>query len=109
MRWKLLIIASLVATIISAGAVLGVSLGFTGSFRRPAALDLNVFLTLLIPVAAIIAASIFVYRHTARHRKLQAISTALLATILTLATLFISSIFYPKPETEPSPIRRNVG
>jgi hypothetical protein len=36
---------------------------------------LLVFSTLLLPVAAIVVASIFVYRHTARRRKLQAFLT----------------------------------
>ncbi len=37
--------------------------------------------TLLLPIATIVFASIFVYRHTARRRKLQAFLTALLATL----------------------------
>jgi len=48
--------------------------------------------TLLLPVLAIIFASIFVYRHTARRRRLQAFLTALLATLLTLAFFVCASI-----------------
>jgi hypothetical protein len=48
--------------------------------------------TLLLPAAAIIFASIFVYRHTARRRRLQAFVTAILATMLTLALFVCASI-----------------
>jgi hypothetical protein len=68
--------------------------------------------TLLLPIAAITYASIFVYRHTARRRRLQAMLTALLAIFLTLTILLLSSILYTKPApapTPPAPTPRNVG
>jgi len=46
--------------------------------------------TLLLPIATIAFASIFVYRHTARRRKVQAFLTAILAILLTLG-LFIGA------------------
>jgi uncharacterized membrane-anchored protein len=46
----------------------------------------------LLPIATIIFASIFVYRHTARRRKLQAFLTVVLATLLTLALFIVVSI-----------------
>jgi purine-cytosine permease-like protein len=110
MRWKLLLTASLVATIVGAGVPLGIVLGFSGStdhFIKP-----NVFIlsTLLVPVAAITAAGLFVYRHTARRRQIQAMLTVLLSAALTLAILLCGSILFskPAPATEPAP-RRNVG
>lgn len=103
MRWKLLLIASLLATIVGAGASLGIIFGLLGSTRRLVAPGIFVISTLLIPVAAITSASIFVYRHTARRRKLQAMATALLALILTLASFFASSIFLTEPASAPRP------
>jgi purine-cytosine permease-like protein len=110
MRWKLLLMASLVATLIGAGAPLGIVLGFPGLHERLNKPSLLIFSTLLIPVAAITAASFFVYRHTARRRQIQAVLTVLLSTILTLGILLLGSILLskPAPETAPAP-KRNVG
>ncbi len=110
MRWKLLLTASLVATIIGAGVPLAVVLGFSGSADRFVKPDIFILSTLLVPVAAITAASFFVYRHTARRRQIQAMLTVLLSAALTLAILLFGSILLskPAPETEPAP-RRNVG
>src|ERR1044072_3330150 len=107
MRWKLLLIASLLATLVGAGATLGIVIGILGSPARYTAPDMAVLGTLLIPVAAITFASIFVYRHTARRRKLQAMATALLAIILTLSIFILSSTLTSKsvPETLPVPRR----
>lgn len=92
MRWKLLIFVSLAATVFSAGASLGLShglLGTTGRMRTP---DLTALAILAVPVAAIAAASVFVYRHTARRRPLQAAMTAMLSAVLTLAAIVAGSI-----------------
>jgi purine-cytosine permease-like protein len=107
MRWKLLLIASLLATLVGAGATLGIVIGVLGSPAQYTAPDMAVLGTLIIPVASITFASIFVYRHTARRRKLQAMATALLAIILTLTVFIISSMVTskPAPETPPAPRR----
>lgn len=110
MRWKLLIITSLLAALVGAGGTLGLALGLIGSTQRPKAIDLYVVLTFLVPAASIFFASFFVYRHTARRRKLQAFSTALLSIILTLAFLIASSMFLARPSEEqgpPAPPSRN--
>ena len=88
MRWKLLLVASLLAAIIGAGAMLGIVLILHGSVSRPLTLDLTTAATLSISIVAITAAGIFVYRHTARRRLLQAVLTTLFAALLTLASLF---------------------
>ena len=111
MRWKLLLIATLLATIIGAGSTLGLVYGLTTpveSLTRPSAFAL---VALLLPIAAITFASIFVYRHTSRRRRLQATLTALLASILTLTILLLSSVLYTKPAPAPTPAAapRNVG
>jgi amino acid transporter len=93
MRWKLLIITSLVASIVGAGSTLGLAFGLTGAPKRPVVLNLYAMLTFLIPLASIFFASLFVYRHTARWRKVQALSTALLSILLTLTILVAAFMF----------------
>ena len=109
MRWKLLLIASLLATLVGVGATLGIVMGISGSPRQLTTPDMAVLGALLIPVAAITVASIFVYRHTARRRRLQAMATALLATILTLTILIISSMFLSKPVPDTPPVPQRNG
>ena len=110
MRWKLLIAASTLATLLGAGTSLGIAhglLGGAGSLRAPDAAALAVF---VVPVAAITFASIFVYRHTARLRPLQAAMTAMLSLLLTLAAIIVGSLLLttgaprqpaPVPATRP--------
>ncbi|MCA1850272.1 MAG: hypothetical protein LC672_04290, partial [Acidobacteria bacterium] len=64
MRWKLLLVTSLLATLVGAGASLGIIYGLTGSVGRVRSPDVAVIGALVIPVAAIAFASFFVYRHT---------------------------------------------
>src|ERR671910_933842 len=89
MRLRLVIAASLLAAIVGAGSCIALVLGVF-SEKALSSPGLLVASTLLLPAGAIIFASIFVYRHTARRRKLQAFLTAILATMLTLA-LFVSA------------------
>jgi hypothetical protein len=111
MRWKLVVIASLLATIVGAGSALGLIFGLTLTAENLSRPTLFAFGALLVPIAAVVAASVFVYRHTARRRRLQAMLTALLASILTLAILLLNSVFYtkPAPATPPVPVPRNLG
>ena len=91
MRLKLVLAASLLAAIAGAGSCIALVLGVfeVKAWSNP---GLLVTSTLLLPIAAIIFASIFVYRHTARRRKLQAFLTATLSTLLTLALFVGASI-----------------
>jgi branched-subunit amino acid ABC-type transport system permease component len=73
MRLKLLIIASLLAGFLDAALCLLAIFSFAST---P--------LALLAPAAVTIAACIFVYRHTARRRAIQALLTALGATLISL-------------------------
>jgi hypothetical protein len=111
MRWKLLLIASLVATLIGAGATLLIIKTLFSATESIRASDFYVLGTLLFPAAAITFASIFVYRHTARRRSLQALLTALLSIFLTLTALLVSSMLLSKPPLGPDqpPLQRNVG
>jgi hypothetical protein len=91
MRLRLVIAASLIAAIVGAGSCVALVLGVF-SVKALSSPGLLVASTLLLPVATIIFASIFVYRHTARRRRLQAFLTAILATMLTLGFFVCASI-----------------
>ena len=112
MRWKLLIAASLLSTLVGAGAVLAVTYFASGAAAaRDATPAWLPVVTVLLPLAAIAYAAVFVYRHTARRRTLQAAATALLAALLTLAALlFLPRLFAPRatPPTD-TPPKTNVG
>ena len=111
MRWKLLFIVSILATLVGAGISIGVIVGLFGTTNPFTAQNRFVLGTLIIPLAAIVFASIFVYRHTSRRRKLQALLTAILASALTLTTLLLSSLLLRKAAPAPTPVNRpiNVG
>ena len=102
MRLKLVVIASLLAAIAGAGSCIALVLGVF-SVRAVSSPGLLVTATLLLPIATIIIASIFVYRHTARRRRLQAFLTVVLATLLTLALFIVASIVSARRSpTEPA-------
>ncbi len=105
MRWKLLLIASLIAGLVGAGATIAIIIFLLGSARRlePGSVDILAFAPLIIPIAMIIVASIFVYRHTARRRKLQALITALLSALLMLTIFFFCEMFLTRRNQEPPP------
>jgi len=96
MRWKLLLIASLVAAIISAGTGLAITFGLLGSAKEILTPSPLVAGVLLIPVLVIVLMSIFVYRHTSRRRGFQAIAAAVLALLLALAISAAGSILMAK-------------
>lgn len=103
MRLKLVIIASVLAAVVGAGASIALVLGVFAvkSLSSPGLLAAS---TLLLPIAAIVFASIFVYRHTARRRKLQAFLTAVLATLLTLSIFILTSTLTSRANLpEPNP------
>jgi hypothetical protein len=105
MRLKLVIIASVVAAILGAGlAILLVLFIFSSvvSMSRPGLLVSTIY---LLPVITTLLASIFVYRHTARRRKLQAALTALISLLLSLALFVIASIASAPPrQMQPPPV-----
>jgi multisubunit Na+/H+ antiporter MnhB subunit len=105
LRWKLLIIASLLAAVAGAGVCLAALYFLLDPARAPASSGWIAVATLLVPLAATTYATIFVYRHTARRRALQAVATTLLALLLTLAALLLGSILLgrPTPEFIPAP------
>ena len=103
MRLKLVFLASFLGAAVGAGSCIALVLGV---FSRQALTSpgLLVLSTFLLPLAAIIFASIFVYRHTARRRRLQAFLTLVLATLLTVA-LFIVASFVTTRKDQLEPVR----
>ncbi|HEY0079946.1 MAG TPA: hypothetical protein VGB73_15145 [Pyrinomonadaceae bacterium] len=104
MRWKLFLITSLVAALLGAGASFGLAyfLRIDASRASLAAPGLAHWGLLLIPVAIVTFASIFVYRHTPRRRALQATITALLSIVFTLAALYAILFFFASPAIDPT-------
>jgi hypothetical protein len=90
MRLKLVIAASSLAALAGAGSCIAIVQLVFASLKPVAKPGLLVAATFLIPAAAIAMASIFVYRHTARRRKLQAFLTALISILLSLL-LFVGA------------------
>jgi hypothetical protein len=101
-RWKLLIAASLVAAIVGAGACL-LAARLLPAASPSAAAPGAAWAVLLLPLGAVATASVFVYRHTARRRSLQAAATALLASLLTLTALVAGSVFLGRPRGDIAP------
>ena len=87
MRWKLLLIVPLAAAIVGGGLTLLALLFLSESFRSA---NSRLILAVAIPAAAIIYSSIFVYRHTARRRALQAALTAFVAACLIALIFFLN-------------------
>lgn len=91
----------MLAAIVGAGSCIALVLGVF-SVNALSSPGLLVASTLLLPAGAIVFASIFVYRHTARRRRLQAFLTAILAILLTIA-LFVAASFLSSRSSSPLP------
>jgi ABC-type amino acid transport system permease subunit len=111
MRLKLVLIASLVAAVVGSGTAIAITLWRFASLNPVYTPDFLVFITLVLPVAVIILASVFVYRHTARRRKTQALLTGILAAFLSLGLFILTSILTSRPPSTEPPLTvpRNTG
>jgi purine-cytosine permease-like protein len=110
MRLKLLLIASSVATLVGSGGAIAIILGVWPTLTPLTKPGLVVLSTFMVPVVTTLLASLFVYRHTARRRKLQALLTAILTIVLCLAVYAIAVMMNipPRPRVEPVP-PQNIG
>lgn len=109
MRLKLVLLASLAASILGAGSSIAIILGLS-SFKIFAESGSLLVLIVLLPVALVLLAAYFVYRHTARRRKTQALMTAVLAMLLDVAAFVLAAILtaHTKPIELPPPPRPSV-
>ena len=104
MRWKLLLVTSSLAALAGAGASLGLAYGLLGAVERVRApQDAAAFAVLALPIGVITAASVFVYRHTARLRPLQAALTAAISAALTLGLIVAGTFLLPERTPRPQP------
>lgn len=97
MRLKLVFISAVVAAALGAGSSIAIILSVSSSLKPITAPGLFVLATFLLPGGATLLATIFVYRHTARRRKLQAALTAIISLILTIAFFMTGSIVTSRP------------
>jgi hypothetical protein len=110
MRAKLVFGVSILAALVGGGSCIAIVFFVFSSFNPVNRIGLFVAATMLLPIAAIIFGSVFVYRHTARRRKLQAFITAVLATILTLGLLLTATILSRRQiNREPIPKRNGIA
>jgi len=91
MRWKLLVLVSFVAALLALGLWSAVIIVVFGSARILAQNDWLLLCSLLIPLSVATYAGMFVYRHTAKRRKLQALITMVFVLLLTAASYLIAS------------------
>jgi predicted anti-sigma-YlaC factor YlaD len=111
MRLKLVLISSFAAALVGGGSAIAIILFYFASFKPITTPGLLVVSTYLLPLLATLLASMFVYRHTARRRKLQAVLTAIIALVLTISLFVLASIVTDRREQiQPTPVpQRNVG
>lgn len=112
MRLKLIIFTSLLAALVGSGASIAIVLGAFSSLKPLNTPGVLVLSTFLLPAGAIVWATVFVYRHTARRRKLQATMTALLGLLLALGTFTATVVLTSRAgrvPAQPTPPPHNVG
>jgi len=111
MRLKLLLVASLVAAIVGAGSCIAIVFLAFASLKPFTSPGLLVLATFILPAAAIIFAATFVYRHTARRRRLQAALTVLIATLITLCLFVLATIISARRDViePPQPVEPRIA
>lgn len=95
MRWKLLVLASLAAALFACGLWSALAIGAFGTARELARHDWLLLASAIVPLAIAVYAGVFVYRHTSRRRKTQAVVTVIVALFLTVGTYFVASLLFP--------------
>lgn len=111
MRLKLVLISALIAAVVGAGSAIAIVLLVFSSLKPITAPGLFVVSIYLLPALATLLASIFVYRHTAQRRRLQALLTAIIALLLTILFFVLASIITARTQPiQPQPgLQRNAS
>ena len=91
MRWKLLVLTSFVAALVALSLWFAVTIAVFGSARVLAQNDWLLLCSLAIPLGVTAYAGVFVYRHTSKRRKLQALIAIVLVLTLTAASYLIAA------------------
>jgi len=109
MRWKVLMLASLASAIAGVGLALLITLVFYNSVSEMlghgGAGELGVIIVLVLAVSF---AGFFVYRHTARRRKLQTTLAVVFTLLFTVAAFALAALFTPKAQLWPAPAARGL-
>jgi len=95
MRWKLLILVSLAAALLALGLWSALAIAVFGNARELARHDWLLLASAVVPLGIAAYGGVFVYRHTARRRKTQAVVTAIVALLLTAGTYLAASQVFP--------------
>ena len=96
MRWKLLVVTSIAATLVASALWFATIIVF---FSPAAIVTLHAWMwpaSLTIPLALSALAGFFVYRHTPRRRKTQGVITVLIVLTLTALACSVASRVLPK-------------
>src|SRR6266850_6188941 len=96
MRWKLVVIVSLIASLLAFGLWSILIAVIFGHVRPVPRHDCLLLASVLVPVAFTTFGGVFVYRHTARRRKTQAVITMLLTLTFATGIYFAGSRFFPQ-------------
>jgi hypothetical protein len=103
MRLKLVFIASIIGALTGAGTAVAIILAIFSSLNPIASPGILLGAIFLLPLTTCLLAAVFVYRHTARRRKLQAFLTAVLAISLSLATFIVAFFVTSRPQPRQPP------
>jgi ABC-type transport system involved in multi-copper enzyme maturation permease subunit len=112
MRLKLVILVSVLAALVGSGLSIAIVLGVFSSLQPLNSPGLLVLSTFLLPAGAIVWATMFVYRHTAKRRRMQAVLTALLSLLLILASFTAAILLSSRSNRslpQPTPPPRNIS
>jgi uncharacterized membrane protein len=99
MRWKLLVLVSFVAALVACGVWSLLIMIIFGSERPIQPHDWLLLASAAVPLALAGFAGFFVYRHTARRRKTQAVLTVLLTLLLSIAACVTATRLFPNTIT----------
>ena len=103
MRWKLVVIVSIAAALV-AYCVWEFVIAFIFGGARPVQRHDGLLLgSALIPLALSSFAAVFVYRHTARKRKTQAVMGSVLTVLLFVSAYFAGGALFPQRLRIPQP------
>lgn len=96
MRWKLVGLVSLICGLIAFGLWELIVALWLGRLARPVFVDNRIlFLTSVVPLLTAAASAFFVYRHTSKRRRLQAILSFLMTLAIAAASFSLGSRLLP--------------
>lgn len=99
MRWKLLVLVSFVTALVACGIWSLFIMIIFGSARLIQPHEWLLLASSAVPLALAGSAGFFIYRHTARRRKTQALLTILLTLLLSIATCLSATRLFPNTIT----------